>query len=245
MALPTALGGRRTPGGGRHRRALPASDSISDGTIALAGRTRALPTRRDARIDWRRALEPQHCGGVHAMRGSMTAATFSPWIRSARLWRGSRSMPKPAPRRRASPTSSSGSRLRDGSCASTPRGRATMYRGTMLSRRELDALRQITDVVRLGRVRRIEADRIVLEHGEIETATDVLHIDCTALGLNNAPAPRSSSPAGSCSSRSGTSRLHSTQLSSASSRPAGKATRTRTGFAHLARTPAASRTGRA
>ena len=65
---------------------------------------------------------------------------------------------------------------------------ATMYRGTMLSARELDALRQIGDVVRLGRVRRIEADRIVLERGETETSTDVLHVDCTALGLNNAPA---------------------------------------------------------
>ncbi len=65
---------------------------------------------------------------------------------------------------------------------------ATMYRGTMLSARELDALRQIEDVVRLGRVRRIEADRIVLEHGETETGPDVVHVDCTALGLNNAPA---------------------------------------------------------
>ena len=65
---------------------------------------------------------------------------------------------------------------------------ATMYRGTMLSRRELEALRQIADVVRLGRVRRIEADRIVLERGETESGTDVLHVDCTALGLNNAPA---------------------------------------------------------
>jgi hypothetical protein len=65
---------------------------------------------------------------------------------------------------------------------------ATMYRGTMLSARELDALRQIGDVVRLGRVRRIEADRIVLERGETETSADVLHVDCTALGLNNAPA---------------------------------------------------------
>jgi len=65
---------------------------------------------------------------------------------------------------------------------------ATMYRGTMLSRREVDALRQITDVVRLGRVRRIEVDRIVLEHGETKTGTGVLHIDCTALGLNDAPA---------------------------------------------------------
>jgi hypothetical protein len=65
---------------------------------------------------------------------------------------------------------------------------ATMYRGTMLSARELAALRQIADVVRLGRVRRIEADRIVLERGETKTGPDVLHVDCTALGLNNAPA---------------------------------------------------------
>ncbi|MBV9311738.1 MAG: NAD(P)-binding protein [Solirubrobacterales bacterium] len=65
---------------------------------------------------------------------------------------------------------------------------ATMYRGTMLSATELEAVRQIEDVVRLGRVRRIEADRIVLEQGETRTGPEVLHVDCTALGLNNAPA---------------------------------------------------------
>jgi NAD(P)-binding Rossmann-like domain len=65
---------------------------------------------------------------------------------------------------------------------------ATMYRGTMLSGCELDALRQIEDVVRLGHVRRIERDRIVLEHGEARTGPEVLHVDCTALGLRNAPA---------------------------------------------------------
>ena len=65
---------------------------------------------------------------------------------------------------------------------------ATMYRGTMLSARELAALRQIGDVVRLGRVQRIESDRIVLGRGETKTGSDVLHVDCTALGLNNAPA---------------------------------------------------------
>jgi len=65
---------------------------------------------------------------------------------------------------------------------------ATMYRGTMLSGRELDALRQIEDVIRLGHVRRIERDRIVLEHGEARTGPEVLHVDCTALGLRNAPA---------------------------------------------------------
>jgi hypothetical protein len=64
---------------------------------------------------------------------------------------------------------------------------AAMYRGTMLSGRELDALRQIENVIRLGHVRRIERDRIVLEHGEARTGPEVLHVDCTALGLRNAP----------------------------------------------------------
>ena len=64
----------------------------------------------------------------------------------------------------------------------------TMYRGTMLSARELAALRQIEDVVRLGRVRRIEAGRVILQRGETRTGPDFLHVDCTALGLNNAPA---------------------------------------------------------
>lgn len=65
---------------------------------------------------------------------------------------------------------------------------ATMYRGTMLSGRELDAVRQIEDVVGLGHVRRIESDRIVLEQGETRTGPEDLHVDCTALGLRNAPA---------------------------------------------------------
>jgi NAD(P)-binding Rossmann-like domain len=65
---------------------------------------------------------------------------------------------------------------------------ATMFRGTMLSSVELDSLRQVRDVVRLGRVRRIEADRIVLERGETSTSPETLHVDCTALGLTDAPA---------------------------------------------------------
>jgi hypothetical protein len=65
---------------------------------------------------------------------------------------------------------------------------ARMYRGTMLSSRELESVRQVEEVVRLGRVRRIDADRIVLEQGEAETGADVLHVDCTALGLRDAPA---------------------------------------------------------
>ena len=69
-----------------------------------------------------------------------------------------------------------------------PASPATMYRGTMLSAVELAALRRIEDVVRLGRVRRIETDRIVLERGDITTDRETVHVDCTAFGLNNAPA---------------------------------------------------------
>jgi hypothetical protein len=57
----------------------------------------------------------------------------------------------------------------------------------MLSSRELNAVRQIKDVLRLGHVRRIEADRILLDRGEAATRPEVVHIDCAALGLNNAP----------------------------------------------------------
>jgi hypothetical protein len=65
---------------------------------------------------------------------------------------------------------------------------AGMYRSTMLSARELRALRQIDNVVRLGHVHRIEADRIVLERGEVATSPEILHVDCTARGLRDAPA---------------------------------------------------------
>lgn len=65
---------------------------------------------------------------------------------------------------------------------------ADMYRTTMLSTPELHALRQIDNVVRLGRVHRIEGDRIVLERGEVATGPEVLHVDCTARGLRDAPA---------------------------------------------------------
>jgi hypothetical protein len=43
-------------------------------------------------------------------------------------------------------------------------------------------------VVRLGHVRRIDADRIVLAEGETDTGPDDLHVDCTAHGLRSAPA---------------------------------------------------------
>ena len=57
------------------------------------------------------------------------------------------------------------------------------YRGAIISARELDALRTVERVVRQGRVRRIESQRIQFDHGEAATQPGVLHVDCTAAGV--------------------------------------------------------------
>jgi len=63
----------------------------------------------------------------------------------------------------------------------------TMYRGPTVSARELEQLRRIEDVVRLGKVRRIERTTIVLEQGAVPTGPESLHVHCAAKGLNPAP----------------------------------------------------------
>jgi len=63
----------------------------------------------------------------------------------------------------------------------------TMYKGATASVNELDQLRRIRDIVRLGHVRRIEQDTIVLDHGKIPTSPRHLHVHCAACGLNPAP----------------------------------------------------------
>ncbi len=55
-----------------------------------------------------------------------------------------------------------------------------MYHAAVVSRPELEQLRRIHDVVRLGRVSRIEPTRIVLEHGEVPAGGDWLYVDCSA-----------------------------------------------------------------
>ncbi len=68
-----------------------------------------------------------------------------------------------------------------------PTVRPTMYRCATVTESEIEALRAITDVVRLGRVERIDADEIVLADGTIPTGQNALHIDCTADGLERRP----------------------------------------------------------
>jgi hypothetical protein len=59
----------------------------------------------------------------------------------------------------------------------------SMYRGATISEAEVALLRRIENVVRGGRVRRIEADRIVLDHGVSAVSPGALFIDCTASAL--------------------------------------------------------------
>ena len=65
--------------------------------------------------------------------------------------------------------------------------RPTMYRCSTVTATELEQLRRIERVVRLGRVQAIEADRIVLDGGTIPTTTETLHVDCSADGLARRP----------------------------------------------------------
>jgi hypothetical protein len=66
----------------------------------------------------------------------------------------------------------------------------TAFRGATLSILEVEALSTIKDVVRKGRVRRIERDAIVLERGKVDVASDDLYVDCTAKAFSRcSPVP--------------------------------------------------------
>lgn len=63
----------------------------------------------------------------------------------------------------------------------------TMYRCATVTTAELDQLRRIDNVIRLGRVVRIERDQIVLDDGNVPTSPDTLHVDCSSDGLATRP----------------------------------------------------------
>jgi cation diffusion facilitator CzcD-associated flavoprotein CzcO len=68
-----------------------------------------------------------------------------------------------------------------------PDERPTAFRCATVSRSELEQLRRITDVVRLGRIKRITKTAIELNNGEIPTGDHVLHVDCTADAVKQLP----------------------------------------------------------
>nr|WP_227013388.1 hypothetical protein [Pseudonocardia sp. EC080619-01] len=68
-----------------------------------------------------------------------------------------------------------------------PDERPTAFRCATVSRAELEQLRTIGDVVRLGRVKRISDTDIELDGGTLPTGPGVLHVDCTADAVRQLP----------------------------------------------------------
>lgn len=64
----------------------------------------------------------------------------------------------------------------------------TVYRCATVTQAELQTLRRIGNVVRLGRVKAIEPTRIVLEGGSIPSDPGCVYIDCSANGVQGPPA---------------------------------------------------------
>jgi hypothetical protein len=71
-----------------------------------------------------------------------------------------------------------------------PRVTPTMYRCATVTQQELSLLRKLEDVVRLGRVKRLEPHRITLQNGSVEAAPGDLYVDCTAIAFDVAPSRR-------------------------------------------------------
>ncbi|MEM7271032.1 MAG: NAD(P)-binding protein [Pseudomonadota bacterium] len=63
--------------------------------------------------------------------------------------------------------------------------RPSMFHAATVSQMELEELRKVTNIVRMGRITALEADRIVLEQGEIPTGPNELHVDCSASAVTN------------------------------------------------------------
>lgn len=68
-----------------------------------------------------------------------------------------------------------------------PEVQPTMYRCAIVSQAELAQLRRVTNVVRMGHVKAIEPDRVVLDHGEVPTSPNVVHVNCSADGIPRLP----------------------------------------------------------
>jgi hypothetical protein len=71
-----------------------------------------------------------------------------------------------------------------------PAAEPGVFRGATISALELDQLRSIENVVRLGRVQRIGTKSLVLDGGELPSEPGEIFVDCTAEGLRPvAPRP--------------------------------------------------------
>ena len=68
-----------------------------------------------------------------------------------------------------------------------PKVKPTNWRCATVTRLELEQLRKIPNVVRMGHVQSVTPDAMQLDNGRWETAANTLYIDCAADGLKNRP----------------------------------------------------------
>ncbi|MDH4459152.1 MAG: hypothetical protein QE272_10635 [Nevskia sp.] len=68
-----------------------------------------------------------------------------------------------------------------------PKVKPTNWRCATVTRLELEQLRKIPNVVRMGHVQAVTPDAMQLDNGRWETAANTLYIDCAADGLKNRP----------------------------------------------------------
>jgi hypothetical protein len=64
----------------------------------------------------------------------------------------------------------------------------SMFRCATVTQSEIEELRRIKNVVRMGRVQRIETAQVILDNGSFEYGSHTLFVDCTADGLARRPA---------------------------------------------------------
>lgn len=63
--------------------------------------------------------------------------------------------------------------------------RPKMFHGATISRAELEQLRRIKNIIRMGRVKTISANEIVLDEGTLATSANTVHVDCSARAVTN------------------------------------------------------------
>ena len=64
-----------------------------------------------------------------------------------------------------------------------PDVKPSMFHAATISKPEIEELRRIKNVVRLGRVKSISRDQIVLDKGVVPTSPEAIHVDCSASAL--------------------------------------------------------------
>jgi hypothetical protein len=68
-----------------------------------------------------------------------------------------------------------------------PAQRPTMFHYATLSTGELELLRSIQNVIRMGRVRGIESSALVMDNGRVAMDPATLYVDCTASAISHRP----------------------------------------------------------